>query len=86
MIDVVAPTLPALLNTIDGRKTVPQRLVLHTAGATIDEVEAGFLTRLLDVIDPNIIALLFLAGIAGIGFEIFHPASCCPGARRRSRC
>jgi membrane-bound serine protease (ClpP class) len=81
VIDVVSPTLPALLRTIDGRKTVPRGLVLHTAGAEIDEVRPGFLTRLLStLIDPNLLSLLFLAGIAGIGFEIFHPGVVLPGA------
>ena len=32
------------------------------------------------LIDPNIIGLLFLAGIIGIGFEIFHPGIVLPGA------
>ena len=41
----------------------------------------GFFTRLLNtLIDPNLIPLLFLAGIAGIGFEIFHPGVVLPGA------
>jgi membrane-bound serine protease (ClpP class) len=81
VIDVVAPTLPALLRTIDGRKTVPRGLVLHTAGAQVVDVRPGFLTKLLStLIDPNILSLLFLAGIAGIGFEIFHPGVVLPGA------
>ena len=41
----------------------------------------GFFTRLLNtLIDPNIISLLFLAGLAGIGYEIFHPGVVLPGA------
>jgi membrane-bound serine protease (ClpP class) len=81
VIDLVAPSLPALLRTIDGTKTVPRDLVLHTAGAAIVESRPGFLTRLLStLIDPNILSLLFLAGIAGIGFEIFHPGVVLPGA------
>ena len=41
----------------------------------------GFFTRLLNtLIDPNLLSLLFLAGIAGIGFEIFHPGVVLPGA------
>jgi membrane-bound serine protease (ClpP class) len=44
-------------------------------------VHPGFFTRLLNtLIDPNLIPLLFLAGIAGIGFEIFHPGVVLPGA------
>jgi membrane-bound serine protease (ClpP class) len=45
------------------------------------DVRPGFFTRLLStLIDPNIISLLFLAGLAGIGFEIFHPGVVLPGA------
>ena len=81
VVDVLAPTLPALLDKIDGRKTVGKNFTLHTANAQIDNVEPGFFTRLLNaLIDPNIIPLLFLAGIAGIGFEIFHPGVVLPGA------
>jgi membrane-bound serine protease (ClpP class) len=44
-------------------------------------VGPGFFTRLLNtLIDPNILTLLFLAGIAGIGYEIFHPGVVLPGA------
>src|SRR2546423_2803167 len=37
VIDLVSPSLPALLRTIDGRVTVPKHLTLRTAGARIDE-------------------------------------------------
>jgi membrane-bound serine protease (ClpP class) len=81
VIDVVAPTLPALLRKIDGRVTVPNHYRLHTADAAITSVRPGFLTRLLNtLIDPNLITLLFLAGLAGIGYEIFHPGVVLPGA------
>jgi membrane-bound serine protease (ClpP class) len=83
VIDVVAPTLPALLRTLDGYRTkdAQRPFTLHLAGARIDEVGPGFFTRLLNtLIDPNILSLLFLAGIVGIGFEIFHPGVVLPGA------
>ena len=81
VVDVLAPTLPALLNKIDGRKTIGKGFVLHTANAQLVQAHPGFFTRLLNaLIDPNIIPLLFLAGIAGIGFEIFHPGVVLPGA------
>jgi membrane-bound serine protease (ClpP class) len=81
VIDLVAPTLPALLNRIDGRVTIPKHIRLHTANAELVTVKPGFFTRLLNtLIDPNIITLLFLAGIAGIGYEIFHPGVVLPGA------
>jgi membrane-bound serine protease (ClpP class) len=83
VIDLVAPTLPALLNKLEGYKTkyAQRPYTLHLAGATVDTVKPGFLTRLLNaIIDPNIIGLLFLAGIAGIGFEVLHPGVVLPGA------
>jgi membrane-bound serine protease (ClpP class) len=81
VVDVLAPTLPDLLNRIDGRTTVGKNLTLHTAGAELVQVHPGFFTRLLNaLIDPNLIPLLFLAGLAGIGFEIFHPGVVLPGA------
>jgi membrane-bound serine protease (ClpP class) len=55
--------------------------VLHTAGAQIVDVKPGFFTRFLStLIDPNIVSLLFLAGLAGLGFELFHPGVVIPGA------
>ena len=83
VIDVVAPTLPALLRKLDGYRTKDEQrpFTLHLANAQITYDKPGFLTRLLNtLIDPNIISLLFLAGIAGIGFEIFHPGVVLPGA------
>jgi membrane-bound serine protease (ClpP class) len=81
VVDVLAPSLPALLRQIDGRKTVPRGFVLHTAGAQIVGTSPGFLTRFLStLIDPNIVSLLFLAGIVGLGFELFHPGIVIPGA------
>ena len=81
VIDAVAPTLAGLLRKTDGVKTKPRGYVLHLAGADIKEVRPGFFTRLLNtLIDPNLISLLFLAGLAGIGYEIFHPGVVLPGA------
>lgn len=81
VVDVLAPSLPALLAQVDGRKTAPRGFVLHTAGAQIVNASPGFLTRFLStLIDPNIVSLLFLAGIVGLGFELFHPGIVIPGA------
>jgi membrane-bound serine protease (ClpP class) len=83
VIDVVAPTLPALLRKLDGYHTKDEQrpFTLHLANAQITYDKPGFLTRLLNtLIDPNLISLLFLAGLAGIGFEIFHPGVVLPGA------
>jgi membrane-bound serine protease (ClpP class) len=81
VIDAVAPTLPSLLDQAEGVKTKPRGYTLHLAGAQIHNVHLGFFTRILTtLIDPNILPLLFLAGLAGIGFEIFHPGVVLPGA------
>ena len=83
VVDLLAPSLPALLDKLEGYRTkdAERPYTLHLAGATIDTVGPGFFTRFLNtLIDPNIISLLFLAGIAGIGFEIFHPGIVLPGA------
>jgi membrane-bound serine protease (ClpP class) len=81
VIDVVAPDLPTLLNKINGRVTIPNHYKLHTANAQITYTSPSFFTRLLNtLIDPNLITLLFLAGIVGIGYEIFHPGVVLPGA------
>jgi membrane-bound serine protease (ClpP class) len=81
VVDMLAPSLPALLAQADGRKTVPRGLVLHTAGAEVVNASPGFFTRFLStLIDPNIVSLLFLAGLAGLGFELFHPGVVIPGA------
>jgi len=80
VVDVVAPSLPALLNQIDGRKTVPKGIVLHTAGAEVTEVHMSLWKRILDtLIDPNIIVLLMSLGLLGITVEIFNPGLIFPG-------
>ena len=83
VIDTIAPSVPALLRQLDGYHTKdPGRpFTLHLAGADLKDTSPGFLTRFLNtLIDPNIISLLFLAGLAGIGYEIFHPGVVLPGA------
>jgi membrane-bound serine protease (ClpP class) len=81
VIDVLAPDLPTLLRKIDGRVTIPNHYKLHTANAQITYTSPTFFTRVLNtLIDPNLITLLFLAGIVGIGYEIFHPGVVLPGA------
>jgi membrane-bound serine protease (ClpP class) len=80
VIDVIAPTLPALLNEIDGRKTKPDGKVLHTANAKVDHVEMGLWKSLLDLlIDPNLIALMLSIGVLGIVVELWNPGLVFPG-------
>ena len=80
VIDVVSPTLPALLREIDGTKTVPKDLTLDTAGAQIERVELSFWKRALDLlIDPNIVALMLSLGLVGILVELWNPGLIFPG-------
>jgi membrane-bound serine protease (ClpP class) len=80
VIDVIAPTLPALLNRIDGRKTKPKGIVLTTAGARIERVEMSLWKRVLDtLIDPNLIVILMSLGVLGITIELWSPGLIFPG-------
>ena len=80
LIDVIAPTLPVLLEKIDGMKTEPKGLVLHTAGAQIDNVEMSFWQRARDfLVDPNLIALMLSIGLIGIVVELWNPGLIFPG-------
>ena len=81
VIDAISSSVPALLKQADGVKTKPRGYVLHLSGAQIHNANLSFFQRVLNtLLDPNILPLLFLAGLAGIGFEIFHPGVVLPGA------
>ncbi len=80
IVDLIAPTLPALLREIDGTVTKPKGLTLRTAGATVDTVEMSGWKKALDLlIDPNIIALMLSLGIVGILVELWNPGLVFPG-------
>ncbi len=80
VIDVIAPTLPALLNQIDGQKTIPKGIVLNTAGAQVETVEMSLWKRMLDtLIDPNLIVILMSIGVLGITIELWSPGLILPG-------
>jgi membrane-bound serine protease (ClpP class) len=80
VIDVIAPTLPALLNKIDGQKTIPKGIVLNTAGAQVETVEMSLWKRMLDtLIDPNLIVILMSIGVLGITIELWSPGLILPG-------
>ena len=57
-----------------------KHLVMHTANAEIDHQSMPLTLELLNIlIDPNLLFLLFLAGIGGIAYEVFHPGVILPG-------
>ena len=80
LIEVVSPTLPALLRELDGVQTVPKGFVLNTAGAEIEEVEMSFWQKARDLlIDPNLITLMLSIGLIGIVVELWNPGLVFPG-------
>lgn len=82
LIDLVAPTVPALLNAIDGRpvKRDGQVVTLKTAGAEVIEVEISPFRRFLGVLaDPNIASMLLVLGFLGLYFELMNPGAILPG-------
>jgi membrane-bound serine protease (ClpP class) len=80
VIDVMAPSLPALLDKIDGQKTKPKGLVLHTAGAQVDTVDMSLWQKILNtLIDPNLIVLFMSIGTLGLIVELWNPGLIFPG-------
>jgi membrane-bound serine protease (ClpP class) len=80
VIDYVEPSLPALLDRIDGTRVEPKGIILHTANAEIVTVKMSLWKRILDtIIDPNIIVLLLSLGTLGITVELFNPGLIFPG-------
>ena len=82
VIDIVAATLPELLDAIDGRQAIVdgQPRKLATAHLELVETELDWRTRLLVVItDPNVAYLLMLIGMYGLIFELANPGTVLPG-------
>jgi membrane-bound serine protease (ClpP class) len=82
LIEHVARSLPVLLGQLDGTTTTytQKRIVLHTANAHIERIGMPWTLELLNIlIDPNLLYLLFLGGIIGIGYEVLHPGVILPG-------
>lgn len=77
--NTVQPTLDDFVAWLDGRDA-GGGVTIHTAGSPV-QVEAlpWYLRVLQVVIDPNLVFLLLLLGLAGIGFEVFHPGAIVPG-------
>jgi membrane-bound serine protease (ClpP class) len=80
--DLESPDPAALMNAIDGR-SVPRTsgaLVLHTAGANIEDFPMPYWQVFLNaLIDPTVAALLFLLAAYGIITELTSPGAILPG-------
>ena len=82
VIDLVADSLPDLLQKIDGRtvKTVKGQVTLATRTAEVKAIEIGFRDRFLGVItDPNVAYVLMMLGMLGLFFELANPGVILPG-------
>ena len=82
VIDLIAGDRAELLEKLDGRvvQTDSGRVRLALADAPFHEIEMGLVTRVLDVIaDPNVVALLFMAGLALLYVEFSQPGMIVPG-------
>ncbi|HLA39508.1 MAG TPA: nodulation protein NfeD [Candidatus Glassbacteria bacterium] len=83
VIDLVAPSVEALVDSLDGRAIA----ISSTDTVTLDLDRARIVTheynwryKLLDRLgDPNIAYILFLAGLAGLYFELSNPGLIFPG-------
>jgi membrane-bound serine protease (ClpP class) len=82
VVDLVADSLPDLLDRLDGRtlKTVRGTVTLQTRGAAVRPIEIGFRDRVLNVItDPNVAYILMMVGMLGLFFELSNPGAILPG-------
>lgn len=82
LIDLVAASLPALLDEIDGRVVAKngRTMTLETAGAEIREIEMSPWRQILGALaHPNIAYILLSIGFLGIYFELMNPGAILPG-------
>jgi membrane-bound serine protease (ClpP class) len=82
VIDLVADSIPDLLEKVDGRtiKLSKGSVTLATKGAPVRPIEVGFRDRFLNVItDPNVAYVLMMLGMLGLFFELSNPGVILPG-------
>jgi membrane-bound serine protease (ClpP class) len=82
VIDVVAEDLPDLLDKIDGWevKVGGEPRTLELADVEVRRLEMSTATRLLDVLaSPDLLVILFLAGLVGLYIEANQPGMIIPG-------
>ncbi|MBS3823530.1 MAG: nodulation protein NfeD [Wenzhouxiangellaceae bacterium] len=82
VIDVVAESLPALLEAIDGREVRMDdgMQTLATADLETIEIEPDWRTELLSIItNPTLAYILLMVGIYGLILEGYNPGALVPG-------
>lgn len=80
VVEYVVDDLDELLAKTDGVTVRPKALELRLADARIERMEVPWtLSVLKRLIDPNVLMLLFGAGVIGLAFELTHPGVVLPG-------
>ncbi len=82
VIDIVAPNLDSLLESIDNRTVDVSagKRTIKTKGIKVTHIEMGLRHKILDFIsDPNVAYILMLLGFYGIFFEFTNPGAIFPG-------
>ncbi len=82
VIDLIADSVPDLLEKVDGRtiKLPKGPVTLATKGAPVRAIEIGFRDRFLNIItDPNVAYVLMMLGMLGLFFELSNPGAILPG-------
>ena len=83
LIDLVVNDVPALIAAIDGREVTRfdgSKVTLHVAGQPLTVVRMNWRQGILAAVaSPEILFLLLLGALAGIGAELSHPGMLFPG-------
>lgn len=82
VIDTIATSTTQLLEWIDGQtfNVANGTATLRTRQADVEEMEMGFMLKLLNIIsDPTIAYLLLMLGFYGVLFELYNPGTILPG-------
>ena len=83
LVDLVAPDVPALLRALDGKEVKRfdgSVVTLHLQGQATRPVAMNWRQRILSVIArPELLFLLLLGAMAGLGAELSHPGIIFPG-------
>lgn len=80
VVDYIADDVRDLLRQSDGATVVPKDLTLDLRDADTERMEVPWTLNVLKkLVDPNLLYLLFGAGLLGLAFEITHPGTVLPG-------
>ncbi len=80
VVEYVVDDVRALLEDSNGTTVEPKDLRLELADAAIERTEPPLTLRILKkLVDPNLLFLLFGAGVIGLAFELTHPGAILPG-------